>query len=307
MAESALRIGTRGSRLATAQAELVARALTAAGTATDIVPIKTTGDRIQDRSLADAGGKGLFTKELEEALLTGRIDLAVHSMKDVPVALPPGLALVAILEREDPSDVFLSRVAPSLKALPSGARVGTSSVRRAAQLRRIRSDLVPVLLRGNIDTRLRKLSEGGMEAILLALAGLKRLGLQEHVTEILPTDEWLPSLAQGAVGIEIREDDVRAAVAAAPLDHTPTAIALACERAFQAALDGSCKTPIAGLATFDGAKLSFRGEVLAADGSDSVATGFVIDHIGCGKTESVRAGREAGIKLKPRAARWLAV
>jgi hydroxymethylbilane synthase len=305
MAESALRIGTRGSRLATFQAEMVARALTAAGTATDIVPIKTTGDRIQDRSLADAGGKGLFTKELEEALLAGSIDLAVHSMKDVPVTLPPGLALAAILERENPADVFVSRTAPSLKALPQGARVGTSSVRRAAQLRRARPDLVPVLLRGNIDTRLRKLSEGGLDAILLALAGLRRLGLQEEVTEILTTDEWLPALAQGAVGIEIRGRDARAAAAVAPLDHAPTAIALACERAFQAALDGSCKTPIAGLAIFDGAALSFRGEVFAPDGSDSVATGFVIDHIGCGKTESVRAGREAGNALKPRAAKWL--
>jgi hydroxymethylbilane synthase len=307
MAESALRIGTRGSRLATAQAEMVARALATAGTVTDIVPIKTTGDHIQDRPLADAGGKGLFTKELEEALLTGSIDLAVHSMKDVPVVLPSGLVLAAILERENPADVFVSPVAPSLKALSLGARVGTSSVRRVAQLRRARPDLVPVLLRGNIDTRLRKLGEGGMEAILLALAGLRRLGLQEQLTEILPTDEWLPALAQGAVGIEIRASDVRAAAVVAPLDHAPTAIALACERAFQAVLDGSCKTPIAGLATFDGATLSFRGEVLAPDGSDSVATGFVVDHIGCGKIEAARAGREAGVKLKPQAAQWLAV
>lgn len=307
MAESALRIGTRGSRLAIAQADMVAHALAAAGTPTDIVLIKTTGDRIQDRSLADAGGKGLFTKELEEALLAGTIDLAVHSMKDVPVLLPPGLALAAILERENPADVFVSRIAPSLKALPQGARVGTSSVRRAAQLRRARPDLVPVLLRGNIDTRLRKLGEGGMEAILLALAGLKRLGLQGEVTEILPTDEWLPSLAQGAIGIEIRQNDARATAAVAPLDHAPTALALACERAFQAALDGSCKTPITGLATFDGAMLVFRGEVLAPDGSDSVTTGFVTSHIECGKNEAMRVGREAGIKLKPQAARWLAV
>jgi hydroxymethylbilane synthase len=306
MAESALRIGTRGSRLATAQAEMVARTLAAAGTSTDIVLIKTTGDRIQDRPLADAGGKGLFTKELEAALLAGTIDLAVHSMKDVPVTLPLGLVLTTILERENPADVFLSRIAPSLKALPQGARVGTSSVRRAAQLKRARSDLVPVLLRGNIDTRLRKLGENGVEAILLALAGLKRLGLQEQVTEILPTDEWLPSLAQGAIGVEIREADTRAAAAVAPLDHLPTAIALGCERAFQAALDGSCKTPIAGLATFDGTKLSFRGEVLAPDGSGSVTTSFVVDHIGCGKEEAARAGREAGIKLKPQAAQWLA-
>jgi hydroxymethylbilane synthase len=306
MAESALRIGTRGSRLATAQADMVARALTGAGIPTEIVLIKTTGDRIQDRPLADAGGKGLFTKELEEALLDGRIDLAVHSMKDVPVALPPGLTLAAILEREHPADVFISPVAPSLKALSKGARVGTSSVRRAAQLRRARPDLVPVLLRGNVDTRLKKLADGGMEAIILALAGLKRLGLEGHATEILSTDEWLPSLAQGAVGIEIRDGDARTLAAVAPLDHEPTAIALSCERAFQAALDGSCKTPIAGLATVDGTALSFRGEVLAPDGSDFVATGFAERHISCGKMEAVRAGREEGIKLKPLAVRWLA-
>jgi hydroxymethylbilane synthase len=285
---------------------MVARALTATGIATEIVLIKTTGDRILDRPLADAGGKGLFTKELEEALLDGRIDLAVHSMKDVPVLLPPGLQLSAILERENPADVFISPVAPSLKALPAGARVGTSSVRRAAQLKRARPDLSPVLLRGNVDTRLKKLADGGMEAILLALAGLKRLGLDGHVTEILSTDEWLPSLAQGAVGIEIRDGDKRAAEAVAPLDHEPTAIALACERAFQAALDGSCKTPIAGLAKIEQGRLSFRGEVLAPDGSDVVASGFADLHISYGKTDAVRAGREEGIKLKPLAERWLA-
>jgi hydroxymethylbilane synthase len=305
MAESALRIGTRGSRLATTQADMVARALAGCGIRPEIVLIKTTGDHIQDRPLADAGGKGLFTKELEEALLDGRIDLAVHSMKDVPVALPPDLALAAILERENPADVFISPVAGSLKALPIGARVGTSSVRRAAQLRRARPDLVPVLLRGNVDTRLKKLADGGMEAIILALAGLKRLGLDGHATEILSTDEWLPSLAQGAIGIEIRDGDARTREAVAPLDHTPTAIALACERAFQAALDGSCKTPIAGLAKVDANGLSFRGEVLAPDGSDFVATAFSLDHIRCGKNEAVRAGREEGSKLKPLAVSWL--
>jgi hydroxymethylbilane synthase len=307
MAESALRIGTRGSRLATAQADMVARALAAAGTPCEIVLIKTTGDRIQDRPLADAGGKGLFTKELEEALGAGTIDLAVHSMKDVPVTLPAGLGIAAILEREEVPDVFISPRAPSMKALSAGARVGTSSVRRAAQLKRARPDLVPVLLRGNIDTRLGKLDQGAMDAIILALAGLKRLGLAARATEILSTDEWLPSLAQGAVGIEIREDDGRTKSAVSMLDHAPTAIALACERAFQAALDGSCRTPIAGLATFDGMKLSFKGEVLAPDGSDYVATDFCIDHIRCGKSDAARAGREAGNKLKPRAAGWLAV
>ena len=286
---------------------MVAKALMAGGTECEIILVKTTGDRIQDRSLADAGGKGLFTKELEEALLAGAIDLAVHSMKDVPVALPEGLGLAAILERELTAEVFISHVAPSLKALPAGGRIGTSSVRRAAQIRRVRPDLVPVLLRGNVDTRLRKLEEGEFDAILLALAGLRRLGLEKHVTEVLSTDEWLPSLAQGAVGIEIREDDHRTRSAVAPLDHEPTAIALACERAFQAALDGSCKTPIAGLAVWQEGRLSFRGEVLAPDGSDYATTGFVVEHIKCGKEEAVRAGREAGIALKPRAAGWLSV
>ena len=285
---------------------MVERALTAAGWDCRIVLIKTTGDRIQDRSLADAGGKGLFTKELEEALLAGTIDIAVHSMKDVPVVLPPGLRLGAILERENPADVFISRAASSLKTLPVGARIGTSSVRRAAQLRRARPDCIPVLLRGNVDTRLRKLEEGAMDAIILALAGLKRLGLAAQATDILSTDEWLPSLAQGAVGIEIRENDARAVEAVRPLEHAPTAIALACERAFQAALDGSCKTPIAGLARYDGTTLSFKGEVLAPDGSDFVSASFTMHHINCGKSEADLAGREAGYKLKPRAAGWLA-
>ena len=304
MAESALRIGTRGSRLARVQADMVARALASAGTPCEIVPIKTTGDRILDRPLADAGGKGLFTKELEEALLAGTIDIAVHSMKDVPVALPPGLDIAAVLEREDPADVFISPVAQSLTALSSGARVGTSSVRRAAQLRRARPDLVPVLLRGNVDTRLKKLDAGEMEAVILALAGLRRLGLQARAVDILSPDEWLPSLAQGAVGIEIRASDSRAAAAVIPLEHAPTAIALACERAFQEALDGSCKTPIAGLATLNDDRLWFRGEVLAPDGSDFVATEF--DCCTRGKEDAARAGREAGITLHPRAAKWLA-
>lgn len=285
---------------------MVARALAAGGILTETVLIKTTGDRILDRPLADAGGKGLFTKELEEALIGGRIDVAVHSMKDVPVVLPHSLKLAAIMERENPADVFISPAATSLVALPNGARVGTSSVRRAAQLRRMRPDLVPVLLRGNVDTRLKKLADGNMDAIILALAGLKRLGLERHATEILCTDKWLPSLAQGAIGLEIRDGDTRSFDAVAPIDHAPTAIALACERAFQAALDGSCKTPIAGLATFDGTGLSFRGEVLAPDGSDFVATGFSHQHIICGKNDSARAGREEGLKLKPLAAKWLA-
>ena len=284
---------------------MVERMLLAAKIPCEIVLIKTTGDRILDRPLADAGGKGLFTKELEEALLADSIDIAVHSMKDVPVLLPPGLGLGAILPREDPRDVLLTRDALLLKQLPQGARVGTSSVRRQAQLRRARPDVACVLLRGNVDTRLGKLDSGEMDAILLALAGLKRLGLDNRPMSILPTEEWLPSLAQGAVGIEIREADKRAAEAIAPLNDEKTATALACERAFQAALDGSCRTSIAGLAEIAGGTLVFRGEVLAPDGSDAASTTFT--QVENGNVEAARAGREAGEALKPQAAKWLAL
>lgn len=302
MAQSTLRIGTRGSKLARIQADMVARLLGERGTKTEIVLVKTTGDRIQDRPLAEAGGKGLFTKELEEALATDTVDLAVHSMKDVPALLPPGMALGAILPREDPADVLVSKL--PLMALPRGARVGTSSVRRRAQLLRARPDVECPLLRGNVDTRLRKFDAGEMDAILLALAGLKRMGLAERASFVLPTDEWLPSLSQGAVGIEIRADDAHTASLVAPLDDAVTATALACERAFQAALDGSCKTPIAGLATMADGRLSFRGEVLAPDGSDFVATEFEAALRGADEAE--RLGREAGLALRPRAAKWLA-
>ncbi len=285
---------------------MTARLLTAGGTACEIVLIKTTGDRILDRPLADAGGKGLFTKELEEALLADSIDIAVHSMKDVPVQLPPGLEIAAILPREEPPDVLLSPKGLTLSELPAGAKVGTSSVRRQAQLKRARPDADCVLLRGNVDTRLGKLDAGEMDAIILALAGLKRLELDTgRPLHVLPTEQWLPSLAQGAVGIEIRSNDARAAAAVRPLDHEISAIALACERAFQGALDGSCRTPIAGLARIAGGTLRFRGEVLAPDGSDSIATAFELSNYG--KDEAARAGREAGETLKPRAARWLAL
>jgi hydroxymethylbilane synthase len=286
---------------------MVAGLLAHAGIACEIVLIKTTGDRILDRSLADAGGKGLFVKELEEALLANRIDIAVHSMKDVPVALPDGLALAAVLPREDPEDVFLSAQAGSLAALAPGARLGTSSVRRTAQVLRARPDISCVLLRGNVDTRLAKLDAGEMDAIILARAGLKRLGLTNRITTILPTDEWLPSLAQGAVGIEIRNDDAQAAAVIAPLEDPVTAIELECERAFQGALDGSCRTPIAGLARLEAGQLCFRGEVLAPDGTDWATTTFSCVTEQNGKFVAARAGREAGETLKPRAAGWLAL
>jgi len=303
MSQSILRIGTRGSRLARAQAKLVAAALGERGERFEIVPIKTSGDRIQDRPLAEAGGKGLFTKEIEEALLVGRIDIAVHSMKDLPAALPAGLTLAATLPRENPADVVVG--AAPLPQLARGARVGTSSVRRKAQVLRARPDANCVILRGNVDTRLAKLDSGSVDAILLALAGLKRLGLSVRAAYILSTDEWLPSLGQGAIGIEIREEDARAAQAVEPFDHASSSIALACERAFQAALNGSCRTPVAGLATFDDGVLSFRGEVLAPDGSDAAETALRITLGNNAKDEAAAAGRKAGEGLRPRAAHWL--
>ena len=281
--------------------------LIAAGAPCEIVILKTTGDRIQDRSLADAGGKGLFVKELEDALLREDIDLAVHSMKDVPTALPPGLSLAAFLEREDPSEAFVSHKANTLADLPKGARLGTSSVRRHAQAVRVRPDLEVVLLRGNVDTRLKKLDDGEMDAIFLALAGLKRLGLQDRATAILDPQAWLPSLAQGVIGIEIRETDTHAREIVNMLNHVPSELAVTCERAFQAALDGSCRTPIAGLATVSGNTLAFEGEVLAPDGSQSEFTSFRIVFGHNPREEAQIAGREAGEALKPKVAQWLSL
>ena len=300
-----LRLGTRGSKLALVQANMVRDRLITAGAACEIVILKTSGDRIQDRSLADAGGKGLFVKELEDALLKEEIDLAVHSMKDVPTALPPGLSLSAFLEREDPSEAFLSHKATSLTDLSQGARLGTSSVRRHAQAARARPDLDIVLLRGNVDTRLRKLDDGEMDAIFLAFAGLKRLGLAARATLVLDPDIWLPSLGQGVVGIEIRETDTHARELTGLLNHEPSEFALTCERAFQAALDGSCRTPIAGLATIDRDTLSFAGEVLAPDGSAFEATSFTIVLAHNPRAEAEDAGRKAGEALKPQVAKWL--
>jgi hydroxymethylbilane synthase len=279
--------------------------LQSVGTAAEIVVLKTTGDRIQDRPLASAGGKGLFTKELEEALLTGEIDLAVHSMKDLPTTLPEGLALAAILPREDPRDVFISPRAGTLADLPHAARVGTSSVRRSALIKRARPDISLALLRGNVDTRLRKLDEGEFDAIILALAGLKRLGIESRATRILEPDEWLPALAQGAIGVEIRADAAEALAALSPLDHGPSAIAVSCERAFQAALDGSCSTAMGGLAEVKGRALIFRGEVLSPDGTRSLGANFECVLGSNAREHAARAGREAGLALKPKVSGWL--
>jgi hydroxymethylbilane synthase len=301
-----LRLGTRGSRLALVQAEMVKAALRhKAGRDCKIVVLKTSGDKILDRPLADAGGKGLFTKELEDALLRDQIDLAVHSMKDVPTALPAGLAIAVLLPREDPRDVFISKKARVLKELRQGARVGTSSVRRQALVARARPDVELSLLRGNVDTRLMRLEAGDYDAIILALAGLRRLGLANRATTVLEPANWLPALAQGAVGVEIRANDADTREALSPLNDRATEIALACERAFQAALDGSCRTPIGGLATLSESKLSFHGEVLAPDGRNFADTQFDLvlgaDPVG----EAASAGRDAGLKLKPRVAPWL--
>jgi len=271
-----IRIGTRGSPLALAQAEEVRRLLEAAHGPFHSVSVRviaTAGDRIQDRPLAEAGGnKGFFTKEIEEALMAGEIDLAVHSLKDMPTALPAGLVLACVLPREDARDAFISNTARSLADLPPGLTVATSSLRRQAQLRRLRPDIKVRPIRGNVETRLRKLEAGVADATILAMAGLKRLGLADKATAPIPVEVMLPAVAQGAIGIEIRAED-RIAELLAPLDHPPTALATAAERAFLARLDGSCRTPIAGLAEPAGRdELLFRGMILTPDGRQVVET-----------------------------------
>ncbi|MER2533980.1 MAG: hydroxymethylbilane synthase, partial [Rhizobiaceae bacterium] len=278
MQTTVLRIGTRGSALALAQAAETRARLMAAHAlpeeAFEIVVISTSGDRILDRPLAEAGGKGLFTKELEEALLDGRIDIAVHSSKDMPTVLPEGLCLSAFLPREDPRDVFVGRAAATLAELPRGAVVGSSSLRRQALIRRRRPDLRVETFRGNVQTRLRKLDEGHADGTMLALAGLKRLAREDVATEVLALDDFPPAPGQGAICIESRVGDRRVEQMVAAIGHEPTASALACERAFLAALDGSCRTPIAGLAEIDGGRLRFRGLILTPDGQTAHDVGM---------------------------------
>jgi len=270
-----LRIGTRGSPLALAQAhEVRDRLAKAHGWAVDDIAIdviKTTGDRVLDRPLSEIGGKGLFTKEIEDALIAHDIDLAVHSMKDMQTALPDGLMLGATLPREDVRDAFISLAYSSLADVPQGATVGSSSLRRQAQLLHARSDLNVIGFRGNVQTRLRKLEEGVAAATFLAVAGLKRLGLQDRITAVIPVDVMLPAVAQGAIGIEIRADDQATAQLIAPLDDKATGVCVAAERAFLKRLEGSCRTPIAGLAQLQDGRLSFRGQVLSPDGKVSYA------------------------------------
>lgn len=270
-----LRIGTRGSPLALAQANETRSRLAGAfdlpEEAFEVVAIKTTGDRVLDRPLKEIGGKGLFTREIEEAMLTGAIDIAVHSMKDMPVLQPQGLVLDTYLPREDPRDAFVSRRFERLSDLPEGAVLGSSSLRRRAQMAHRRPDLRLVEFRGNVQTRLRKLDDRVADATFLAMAGLRRLGMEEVARSALPPDDMLPAVAQGAIGIERRADDGRAAALLEAVHHRPTAEVLAAERAFLAALDGSCETPIAGLAERTGGDVRLRGEILRTDGSEVLA------------------------------------
>ena len=271
-----IRIGTRGSPLALAQAHEVRTRLMAAHgmpeTAFEITVIKVIGDQILDRPLAEVGGKGLFTKEIEDALVSGAVDLAVHSMKDMQTVLPDGLAIGAVLPREDVRDAFISLHYKSLAEVPAGATVGTSSLRRQAQLKHIRPDLVVVGFRGNVQTRLRKLEERVADATFLACAGLNRLGLEDRITCPMELADMLPAVAQGAIGIEIRAADAKTAALVSPLDDVPTATAVTAERAFLARLEGSCRTPIAGHARLEGGRLRFRGQVLSPDGSQCLET-----------------------------------
>ena len=270
-----LSIGTRGSPLALAQAYETRARLAAAfdlpHEAFEIVIIKVTGDLIQDRALKEIGGKGLFTREIEEALLAGSIDIAVHSMKDMPVEQPAGLLLDTYLPREDVRDAFVSLTCDSIADLAQGATVGTSSLRRKAQLLARRPDLNIVEFRGNVQTRLKKLGDGVAEATFLAMAGLNRLGMDDVKRRAIATEDMLPAIAQGAIGIERRGDDTRMADMLAAIHDVPTGQRLAAERAFLAALDGSCETPIGGLADLDGGTLRLRGEILRVDGSEVIA------------------------------------
>jgi hydroxymethylbilane synthase len=299
-AAALLRLGTRGSPLALAQARMVRTRLAAAHGVDEeriaLTVIRTTGDMIQDRTLAQAGGKGLFTKEIEEALRADAIDLAVHSAKDMPTVLPDGLIITAVLPREDPRDVFISRAARTLAELRAGAVVGTASLRRQAIVLRLRGDLKVVPIRGNVETRLRKLDEGVVDATLLALAGLKRLGLTDAATSIFTVDEFLPAVGQGIVAIETRADDRATRMLLDAVDDAQTATALAAERAFLAVLDGSCRTPIAGHATIAAGRLRLRGLIAKPDGSAS----FECMREGPA-SEAAALGAAAGAELKDRA------
>jgi len=295
-----LRIGTRGSPLALAQAGMLRDRLAAVrGLPPDrieIRTIRTTGDTIRDRPLTELGGKGLFTKEIEEALIAGTVDLAVHSAKDMPTVLPPGLTIAAVLPREDPRDVVITRKAKTLRDLPAGSVIGTASLRRQALVKRLRPELAVVPFRGNVETRLRKLDAGDVDATLLALAGLKRLGLEDAATEVLALDDFIPAVGQGIIAIETRIDDAATRTLLAAIDHADSMTALVAERAFLAELDGSCRTPIAGHAVVAGGRLRFSGLIARPDGSASHETGRE-----GAAGDAAALGADAGVELKRRA------
>jgi len=292
-------LGTRGSPLALAQANEARRLLAEAhGWEIERIAlqvIRTSGDRIQDRPLAEAGGKGLFTKEIDAALLAGAIDAAVHSAKDLPSLAPAGVAIAAALAREDVRDALVSAFADTIEGLPHGTTFGAASLRRRAQALRLRPDLKPTLLRGNVETRLKKAEAGDVGATLLALAGLKRLGLSDRARAVLDLDAFLPAPGQGVIAITARGADARALSALAPISDAATSAALMAERAFLAELEGSCRTPIAGLARLEAGWLRFRGEVLRLDGSER----FEVASEGA-PGDAERLGREAGRDLKAR-------
>ncbi|MCP8938739.1 hydroxymethylbilane synthase [Alsobacter sp. SYSU M60028] len=298
--DGVFRIGTRGSPLALWQARTVRAALIAAHglpeEAVEIVVIKTSGDMIQDRALSQAGGKGLFTKEIDAALLDGGVDLAVHSAKDMPTLFPDGIVIAGYLPREDVRDAFISTRARTLMELPQGAVVGSASLRRQALIRRLRPDIRTTLLRGNVETRLRKIAEGEFDATLLALAGLKRLGMADRVASVLDLDAFPPAVGQGAIAVTARDGDARTRAALQAIAHAETGIALAAERAFLTVLDGSCRTPIAGHAVVEGGVVRFRGLVLRADGSES----FEAAREGAPE-DAARLGGEAGRDILARA------
>jgi hydroxymethylbilane synthase len=262
----------------------------------EVVVIRTTGDAIQDRPLSESGGKGLFTKELDAALLEGSIDLAVHSSKDLPTVLPDGLCVTGYLPREDVRDCLISARFGSLEALPKGAVIGTASLRRAALIKRLRPDLETTLLRGNVETRLRKTAEGEVDATLLALAGLKRLGLERHATMVMPIDVFPPAVGQGAIAITARASDVPVAAMVRGVSDDETGTALAAERAFLTVLDGSCRTPIAGYATVSDGMVQFRGMLLRVDGSEVFET-----QCSGPSQEAVALGARAGREILSRA------
>jgi hydroxymethylbilane synthase len=302
---STIRLGSRGSPLALAQSELVARLLAqkTGGDAANfpIEAFTTSGDKIQDRRLIEAGGKGLFTKELDEALMANRIDAAVHSMKDLPTKLPDGIVLVCVPAREDARDAFVSNKAADLMALPKGAVIGTASLRRQAQTLHLRPDVKIVTLRGSVQTRLKKLEDGGIDATYLAFAGLKRLGLEDKATSLIGVDLIPPAPGQGALAITCRADDTPTRDALLRLSIPEFEIATVAERAFLAALDGSCRTPIAAFAKVDGQKLSFIGEFLSLDGAKCWRKAANIVLGANARADAEALGRKLGAEIRAEA------